>query len=498
MRKNSILLNGNWIMDFLGVEEYTSEAEPSLDKAVSVSAAVPAYWEDILDKFRASNIHTKLSYNPLYTLQRYPQVGYVPDMALPNVHGCFVYSRTFSVDEDLSNGELELYVGGAHNTLDAWINGAYIGKHRGYSSEFTLSVPRETLKVGENRITLTVSNLRQEGYKERPVSGCTARAANECTGGIYGDVMLRVAVGGLRDVWVSTAADLSTFTVKSADILLADAAVTVTDHKGNTVRTGVIAKGCDSVSFDASDLSLWSPDSPYRYTVTVSLEGKCVVRKFGIRRLVSEGTMLRLNGEPFMFRAICEHGYYPVTVHPPRDKSYYRAVIRRLKELGFNAIRFHTWVPMAEYMEAADELGVLIEVETPNNTTYREWCDIVLYTRRYTSVVMYSSGNEMIIDEDYIEHLRACAELVHTKSDSLMSPMSAMRGVEYFSYGDCQVEEPFTHNPKRLAALSEFCDAYNSYSLGLTSYNSASGDRRLPESSLYRPLPGLGGVFAGL
>ena len=463
-------------MDFIGGEEYHGELEPSLDKAVPVTDAVPAYWEDMLDKFRASNIHTKLCYNPLYTLQRYPQVGYVPDMALPNVIGCFVYSRSFAVDDTLAESDVELYVGGAHNTLDAWINGRYIGRHRGYSSEFTLEVPRDALIKGENRITLAVSNLRQEGYKERPISGCTARAANECTGGIYGDVELRVAAGGLCDVWVSTSRDLKSFTVNAVGELRSDASVTVKDHKGNTVRAGVISANNSSVTFDTEGLLLWSPDSPYIYTATIEVADKTLVREFGIRRLISDGTVLRFNGEPFMFRAICEHGYYPMTVHPPRDKSYYRAVIRRLKELGFNSIRFHTWVPMAEYMQAADELGVLIEVETPNNTTYREWCDIVLYTRKYTSVVLYSSGNEMIIDEDYIEHLRACAELVHTNSDSLISPMSAMRGIEYVLPENGIVNEPFPHNPGRIKVLGEFCDVYNTYSRGQTSYRSDGGD----------------------
>ncbi len=464
------------MMDFLGGEEYNSELEPSIPKAVPVAGAVPAYWEDMLDEFRRTPLHTKLCWNPLYTLQRYPQAGYVPDMALPNVLGCFAYTRTFTLDTALIDGAVSLYVGGAHNTLDAWINGVYIGKHRGYSSEFALPVPKALLTEGENRITLTVSNLRQEGYMERPISGCTARAANECTGGIYGDVILRFATAGITDAWVSTKEDLSSFTVYAVGEITEDVAVTVTDKHGKTVREGVIPAGENAVSFDASGLETWSPDSPYRYTVTLSVRGKALVRKFGLRRLVADGIRLRLNGEFFMLRAICEHGYYPITVHPPRDKNYYRAVIRRMKELGFNAIRFHTWVPMAEYMEAADELGVLIEVETPNNTTYREWCEIVLYTRRYTSVVAYSSGNEMIIDEDYIEHLRACATLVHTSSDSLFSPMSAMRGIEYVLPTEGIVDEPFPHNPGRLAVLGEFCDLYNTYSRGQTSYRSDGGD----------------------
>lgn len=469
-----ILLSGDWMMDFLGGEEYDTTTPPSLDKAVLVPNAVPGYWEDMLDAFRRTPIHSKLEWNPLYTLQRYPQVGSVPDMALPTVLGCFVYHRSFTLDLGEVSGRVVLYIGGAHNTTDLWLNDTYIGKHRGYSSDFSFEVPKEALLDGENTITLTVSNVRQRGYKGRPVSGCTARAANECTGGIYGDIELRILKDNIDDIWVSSAKDCSEFTVCTVGAPTADATVRVLDGK-RVVREGIIKAGDTSLTFSSEGLTLWSTDEPKLYVAEVSTEGQTVSRRFGIRRLVADGIRLYLNGKPFMFRAICEHGYYPLTVHPPRDKSYYRAVVRKLKELGFNAIRFHTWVPMPEYMEAADELGVLIEVETPNNTPYREWCDIVHYARRYTSPVMYSSGNEMVIDEDYIEHLRACAALVHGDSDALFSPMSAMRGIEYVLSGEI-VDEPFAHNPGRLAVIGEFCDVYNTYSRGGTSYRSDGGD----------------------
>lgn len=472
-KDSAITLNGNWTMEFLGGERYTSDAEPQFE-GYAIQNAVPGYWEDMLDEFRKSPLHTKLCWNPLYTLQRYPQAGYVPDMALPTVLGTFAYKRDFYINE-VPKIDSYLYVGGAQNTLSAWINGVYIGRHDGYSSEFTLSIPAFVLKTGINTITIVVSNTRQEGYKCRPVSGCTSRAANECTGGIYGDVEIRFDKCGVRDVYVSTARDLSSFTVFAVGAVKENVSVSIYD--GNAlVDEGEILKGNDSCTFATNKYSMWSPSSPKLYTAVISTPCGEISRKFGIRRLISNGIRLTFNGKPFMFRGICEHGYYPMTVHPPRDKKYYRAVIRKLKDLGFNAIRFHTWVPMAEYMEAADELGILIEVETPNNTTYREWEDIVGFTRLYTSVVMYSSGNEMVIDEDYIEHLRACAKLVHNESDSLFSPMSAMRGIEYHSWGDCKVEEPFPHNPIRLAALGEFCDVYNTYSRGQTSYRSDGGD----------------------
>lgn len=455
-----IMLNGKWAADYLSDTPYLEKTEPQLsDDRVELN--VPSYWEDNMDIFRSTPLHARLRYNPLYTLQRYPQAGYVPDMALPNPVGCFAYTREVYIDEP---HDFILWMGGVQNAASAWINGVYLGRHEGYSSDFYFAIPEGTLVRGKNRITLAVSNNRLAGYMERPVSGLTSRAANECTGGIYGDVELRRQA--VRDMWVTTAKDLSTFTVHTEG----HATVTVLD--GEKVLFTANSEG--EVTFPTDGLKLWSPDSPHLYTAKAG----DITRRFGIRRLTAEGTRLYLNGRPYFFRGTCEHCYHPLTVHPTRDKGYYRRVIRTLKSLGFNSIRFHTHVPMVEYIEAADELGMVMEIETPNNTTYSEWCDIVRMTRRYTAPALYSSGNEMTIDEDYVEHLRSCAELVHEKTDSLFSPMSAMRAIEYhFKNGEKTVDTPFRHNPERLALLSEFCDLYNSYSLGLTSYKSYSGDR---------------------
>lgn len=478
-------LTGTWYVDYLSDKPYCSEEMPEFEtdrngRSESITKiSVPAYWEDCLDIFRTTALHSKLSWNPEYTNLRYPHAGYSPDMQLPNPVGSFLYKRKFTLDKEISGCDsVLLYVGGVQNTLAAWINGHYIGRHEGYSCEFSLPVPKELLSVGENNITLVVSNTRLSGYDDRPVSGLTSRAANNYSGGIWGDIELRVYAEGLRDAWVSTAKDLSAFTVKTVGALGAKKTVEIYDGK-RLVDTAPIEGGKSDASFSVANYALWSPSSPRLYTAVIKTEHDRVITAFGIRRMTSEGNRLYFNGDPYFFRGICEHCYYPVTVHPPRDKAYYRSSLRKLKALGFNSIRFHTHVPMPEYMEAADELGMVIEVETPNNTSQSEWADIVRACRRHPSVCAYSSGNEMLIDEDYIEHLRGCAAIVHGESDSLFSPMSAMRGVEYFDYGDCKVDTPFPHNPKRLSALDEFCDMYNSYSLGQTSYRSEGGDSAL-------------------
>lgn len=470
-----VSLNGNWYADYLSDMPYTQIAEPAicLGSNTVTAVPVPGYWEDMAELFQTSGLNKKLPCNPMYTDQSYPQTGYCLDMFLPNPVGCLVYCKGFDLAEVPENAQL--YIGGAQNAVSAWVNGTYIGRHEGYCTPFSFAIPAGILVAGENRVTLAVSNNRLQGYMGRPVSGLTSRAANECTGGIYGDVELRSYPDGLHDLWVTVARDCQSFTVHTEGACGVSKRVTVR-YAGVPVCTGEIAPGRESLTLSAENFHKWSPDAPHLYEVTVQTEHQSLTCSFGIRRLTVERTRLYLNGEPYYFRGICEHCYQYATVHPTQDKKYYLGVIQKLKSLGFNSIRFHTWIPPYAYMEAADELGMLLEVESPNNTALIEWEQIVRFCRRHPSVNLYSTGNELQIDEDYESHLQACATLVHTRTDGLFSPMSAMRGVEYMlREEDPRVQEPFEHNPQRLTRMDAYCDLYNSYSLGLTSYDSILG-----------------------
>jgi len=475
MLRTILSLNGDWRVDFLSHTPYTGTEEPVVHWLTTLS--VPGYWEDMTQQLASTGLSGKLNINPLYTDQSYPMTGYCPDMYLPNPVGCLAYEKTFVLEQVQAN--TELFIGGVQNAVSAWINGVYLGRHEGYSTPFAFPIPEDVLTAGENRITLAVSNNRLQGYQGRPVSGLTSRAANECTGGIYGDVELRSYPDGLCDLWVTTDAACQAVTVHTSGAVHMKKAVTVSQN-GKILFDAEIPAGSENLTLDAADFAKWTPETPNLYDLTVTTENQSLSASFGVRRLTAEGTRLYLNGEPFYFRGICEHCYQYKTVHPTRDKAYYVTVIRKLKSLGFNAIRFHTWIPPYEYMEAADEEGILLEVESPNNTALAEWEKIVRFCRHYPSVNLYSTGNELQIDGAYENHLHACADLVHTQTDALFSPMSAMRGVEYMlTEQDPRMDTPFPHNSQRLSRIGTYSDVYNSYSLGLTSYDSSLGTQKV-------------------
>jgi len=472
---HAISLNGTWGMDYDPAPYTTSELPER--KMYPIPDAVPGYWEDMCDKFRCAPFFCFLQVNPEYGLQRYPITGVVPDMALPNIIGNFFYSRTFFCDAaDCASLAAELSFEGAQNAVSAWVNGIYLGRHEGYSAPFSFVIPEGTLQTGENTVVLSVSNHRLTGFGGGPISGVTSRAACECTGGLYGDVEIRIYHSPLRDVYVTTEEDLSAVTVHVESASPVSFAWTLFDGEK------AIASGNSDGNFSipAANLTKWSPDCPKLYRICLSDGVGAIEHRFGVRRLTAYGVHLRLNGEQIYLRGICEHGYFPLTAHPCRDLAYFRNIIRTNKKLGFNFIRFHTHIPMPEYMQAADELGMIMHIETPDYTTPQEWQEIVRYCRRYTAPQIYCCGNELLMDDSFIAYQEQCAELVHRDTDALFSPMSAMRGVEYFwtepGIENETVDEPFRHNPRRLAWLSNFSDLYSSYANGRLSYDSLVAD----------------------
>ena len=159
---------------------------------------------------------------------------------------------------------------------------------------------------------------------------------------------------------------------------------------------------------------LWSPKSPYLYQVNVRLyfEGNeldSVAERFGMREIATDGNRLLLNGKPIFYRGFGDDCVFPNTIAPPADKEVYRARFKIAKEYGFNYIRCHSWIPPKEYLDAADELGIMVQPELPiayaqfyNAGTpelrqfYTDtWRDVIKANRNHPSIVTWSMSNEM-------------------------------------------------------------------------------------------------------
>lgn len=457
---DAVSLNGEWEMAYIPYA-YESIRPPEFT-GVKVANAVPGYWEDMREAFREAGMPDRFRVNPWYEKQSLPISGRAGDMTLPDIYGCFFYRRHVELGR---TGPAVLRFEGVRNQVHAWINGRFIAFRAGFSTPFELPVASGVLKAGTNEIVLAVSNNPNLGYGDY-VTGLTTRSLFRSTGGVNGDLEIRFPASDIADVHVTTARDLATFTVHVSG------ADPYTYEIADGERILASGSGRGDFTLPTEGYTFWSPENPKRYELRLKTGGGSYAQRFGLRRLVADGEKLRLNGSPVYLRGVTEHCYFAKTVHVPRDLDYYRMVTKKRKELGFNFVRFHTWVPPEEYLEATDELGMLVHIESPNFVSEPEYAAIVAFTRRHPSVVVYCTGNETRIDRLAETYLEDVAKLVHDETDALFSPMSAMRGVEYLLVPgkDVVAGSPFRHNPERIRRLSRYCDFWTSYQLGLTSY----------------------------
>ena len=461
----SVSLDGEWEMAY---QPYAWETVDYPKFAgVKVAKAVPGYWEDMVGDFRAAGMKDEFRPNPWLSVQDFPIYGWADDTTLPQIFGCFLYRRTVALDRV---GPAVLRFEGVRNQVHAWVNGQFIAYRAGFSTPFELAIPKGLLRKGPNEIVLAVSNNRNLGYCDY-VCGLTTRSIFRSTGGVNGKLELRYVKGDLADVYVTTAKDLKTFTVHVAG--KTPFAYEIADD-GCVIASG---KASGDFTLSTDGYKFWSPEDPKRYELRLTAADGAYAQKFGIRRLVADGERFALNGRPVYLRGVTEHCYFAKTVHLPRDLGYYRMITAKRKELGFNFVRFHTFVPPEEYFEATDELGMLVHVETPNFVSEPEFAAIIAFARRHPSVVIYCTGNETRIDRLAETYLEDVAGLVHAMTDSLFSPMSALRGIEYALVPgkDVIVKKPFSCNAERAKRVARYCDMWTSYQLAATSYDSLNG-----------------------
>jgi len=120
-----------------------------------------------------------------------------------------------------------------------------------------------------------------------------------------------------------------------------------------------------------------------------------------------------LNGLPVYLRGASAYYIYPHTVCPPASKEFYVQRLKRAKRFGFNYAKSCMELFTEEFLDAADETGVMVCMEMPFGLTgkYRtaireempvEYCDlyrrelenIVRASRNHPSVVLYSMISE--------------------------------------------------------------------------------------------------------
>jgi beta-galactosidase len=373
-----------------------------------------------------------------------------PSLTMPNAYeaGCW-YRRVFELPPDWQAARTWLLFGGVMPSATVWLNGVCLGSHS-LSPVAVKFEATDALWPGLNVLTV-----------ELPWRDVDLRGGLKFGPGLWRTVELEgTSEVHTEDLFIRPRVEKRCALI-TASLFNGGAAprrVSVRAVARPHSRPGAVFEGAEvplelpaggsapvELTLDMPGAPLWSPEAPFLHVLTLEVREAgelkdAVAERFGLREMTVGRDCLLLNGDPLMFRAVCDEFFGCPTLAPIVDPVLIRRRIEVLKSLGFNAKRYHTHVPPREELDLCDELGLLVHAEISvisnfNNTNpypaSREvWCAALRQMRSHAAFVTYCMGNEgsQIMDGLYDKVREYYADARALAPDTPILAASGMQG----------------------------------------------------------------------
>lgn len=334
------------------------------------------------------------------------------------------YRKTFQAQDDWKGKLISVYFEGVYMNAEVYLNGKRLGKYPyGYSS-FSFDLTPHLHFSGENVMAVRVDNSQQKNCRWYSGSGIYRHVWLIATAPVH------VAQWGMAVTTPEVSEKKATVLVKTLIHNKTSFPQTIrvqTEIKNASLK--IVGKHTQSVTIAAhgttelagqievSKPMLWSPETPRLYTAIVKLNDSKttldeITTEFGIRSIAfSVGKGFQLNGKTLKLNGGCVHHDNGCLGAAAYDRAEERKV-ELLKAAGFNAVRTAHNPPSTAFLRACDRLGMLVideafdgwrEEKNPFDyaSIFDEWWKrdvqaMVLRDRNHPSIVMWSTGNEII------------------------------------------------------------------------------------------------------
>ena len=331
------------------------------------------------------------------------------------------YRLTFDVPNYTKGDKVELLFDGAMSHAKVYVNGSEAGYWPyGYNS-FVIDATAFIKGSKGNKLAVRLEN-EPESSRWYPGAGLYRNVhlivTEDSHVPVWGTQLVtdkvdeNIARVNLKTTWnAAKGSNLADFTIKTE----------IKDAQGK-----VVASSSDKLSkfdqslfeqtFAVAKPNLWSPESPYLYTANSTIyQGEKVkdtyTTRFGIRTIeIIPNKGFFLNGKMVKFKGVCNHhdlGPLGAAV----NKAAIRRQIKMMKDMGVNAIRTSHNMPAPEFVEACDEMGMMVMAESFDewksakcengyHKVFDEWAEkdivnLVHHYRNNPSIVIWCVGNEV-------------------------------------------------------------------------------------------------------
>lgn len=365
-----------------------------------------SFWKDGHDEERKT---VTLPHDAMFKEQRDPQLelgsasAYFPG-------GKYHYEKSFFADLSLCSGTAILEFEGVYCNSDVYLNGEKVGGWVYGYTNFFVDLTGKLREDAENILHVTVDNMQVPNSRwysgsgiYRPVYLWTSGVQHILPQGMF------VKTCSINPVVLEASVECTPEIDTSAYV-----ALTVFDGDKQIASVRTNPKG--SVQIPLKNVTTWSAETPKLYTIRAELrQGKAILDvdslRFGIRTISwNAKSGLMINGETVKLRGGCIHHDNGILGACTYEEAE-RRKIKKLKEFGFNAVRFSHYPAGKDLLNVCDELGMYVLDETfdqwrVTKTKYdyavhfdseceKDTSALAYKDRNHPSVIMYSIGNEI-------------------------------------------------------------------------------------------------------
>lgn len=338
------------------------------------------------------------------------------------------YRRSVTLPEPLPGKDGRVWTleaGGFYGTGDVWLDKRRIARVDGQYLGFSIDVTRHLSKADSHVLGIRLTN-RCASHVLPGLKLPDFLLHGGLAGGLWlqGVPELRLLDGSVR---IACSDALSPAARIGVEALVANASDRLRNCQvewtilapdghavaGTTTQAVPIPPGSEGVPHHAeltvSGHKLWSLDSPHLYSLRArvienGLPGDAAICRFGIREAeFRPGKGFFLNGCRVELRGCNRHESLP-GFGSALPAVLHREDARLIKELGLNFVRLSHYPQHPAFLEACDELGLLVCAELATwksvrrgrwlRSACRQMTGLVSRDRNHPSVILWCMGNE--------------------------------------------------------------------------------------------------------
>jgi hypothetical protein len=293
------------------------------------------------------------------------------------------YRRRFALDDP--GGHWTLRFGAVMDLAEVYLNGRLLGSNDLPFTPFELD-PTAALVAGGNQLAVRVTNPAVDAPEHLRSPHGKQGWANHVFpsppslymtyGGIWQPVTLRRhGPVALRGALCSSDPDDLTVAVRAhnlsgdpVEVRLAAASVGLAAEV--EVELGPGAERETAIRLGRTPAARWRPEQPVLHEAVVEAtaggtRSDVLAIRYGLRRIELDGSRLLLDGRPYRMRSALVQGFRADTLYAEGDREAIRQEVAAAKAVGLNTLRLHIKAFEPAYLEACDELGMLLHCDVP-------------------------------------------------------------------------------------------------------------------------------------